>query len=150
VMATERVLPWVVSTHLKDGGLKVAGCGFTSFTAPFGEGVIDFDQIFTLLSGARMGPLHDIHLNIEDHGGDFDIPVFDPEFRKEFPDLTDEEMEKLIILSEKTRVKMEAGTLAVLDRKDWAGVCENRMAGDIAALKRKNLLQISDQQMVIQ
>lgn len=135
VLATERVLPWVVSTHIKDGGLLVEGRGFKSFTAPFGEGVINFEHLFALLSGASMAPQCDINLNIEDHGGDFDIPVFDPEFRKEFPDLTDEEMEKLIILSEKTRTKMEAGTLAVLDRKDWPGVCEKRIAKDLRDLK---------------
>jgi sugar phosphate isomerase/epimerase len=133
VMATERVLPWVVSTHIKDGGLHVAGCGFRSFTAPFGEGIIDFSTIFSLFTSLIV-PLN---LNIEDHGGDFDIPIFDPVFRKEFPDLTDAEMEKLVELSEKTRRKMDAGTLAVLDRKDWAGVCEGRMSGNIRALKRQ-------------
>ncbi|TSA32750.1 MAG: sugar phosphate isomerase/epimerase [Porphyromonadaceae bacterium] len=137
VMATKRVLPWVVSTHIKDGGLQVTSCGFNSFPAPFGEGVIDFDRIFALLAdafgeGACEAPLH---LNVEDHGGDFDIPVFDPEFRKQFPDLTDEEMQKLVVLSEKTKQKMDKGTLAILDRKDWAGVCEGRMAGNVQSLK---------------
>ncbi|MFA5816725.1 MAG: TIM barrel protein [Bacteroidales bacterium] len=135
VMATKRVLPWVVSTHIKDGGLQVAGCGFNSFTAPFGEGIIDFDSIFTLLSSLN----YPLNLNIEDHGGDFDIPVYNPEFRKELPDLTDEEMQKLIVLSQKTKQKMDAGTLAILDRKDWAGVCEQRLAGDIYFLKNKIL-----------
>ncbi|MCX6226921.1 MAG: TIM barrel protein, partial [Bacteroidia bacterium] len=109
VMATERVLPWIVSTHIKDGALRVPafagmtekGVGFKSFTAPFGQGVIDFDQILTLLTSLNI-PLN---LNIEDHGGDFDIPIFDPVFRSEFPDLTDVEMEKLIVLSEKTKLK---------------------------------------------
>lgn len=135
VMATERILPWVVSTHIKDGGFRVSDNGFNSFTAPFGVGVIDFDRIFTLLSGANMAPLQALNLNIEDHGGDFDIPVFDPEFRKEFPDLADSELAKLKILAEKTKEKMDTGTLSVLDRKDWPGVCEERMAGNIRALK---------------
>lgn len=134
VMATERILPWVVSTHIKDGGFQVTDAGFKSFTAPFGSGVINFHQIFTLL-GASMLPQQVLNLNIEDHGGDFDIPVNDPEFKKEFPDLTDTEMKGLITLSDKTWQKMEAGTLAVLNRKDWPGVCEQRMVLNISVLK---------------
>jgi hypothetical protein len=34
---------------------------------------------------------------------------------------------------------MEAGTLAVLDRKDWAGICEERIAGDILSLNSKRV-----------
>jgi hypothetical protein len=133
VLATERVLPWVVSTHIKDGGLRVLGSGFNSFTAPFGAGIIDFDTILKLLDACNAS----LHLNIEDHGGDFDIPIFNPEFRKEFPDLTDDEMEKLVGLALETRKKMEAGSLAVLDRKEWAGICEKRMAKDLGDLKAK-------------
>lgn len=137
VMATERVLPWVVSTHIKDGGIVETETGFKTFTAPFGDGIIDFFSIRSLLTSLD----RPVNLNIEDHGGDFDIPVFDPEFRKEFPDLTDAEMEKLIILSEKTRQKMAAGTLAVFDRKDWAGVCGQRMQEDILRQKAEGLRQ---------
>ncbi len=131
VLATERVLPWVVSTHIKDGGLQVAGCGFNSFTAPFGHGIVDFETIIKLL-GTLSCP---VNLNVEDHGGDFDIPILNEEFRKEFPDLTDDEMGKLVGLSVKTKEKMDAGTLMVLDRKDWARVCETRMAKDLLDLK---------------
>ncbi|MFA6481866.1 MAG: TIM barrel protein, partial [Bacteroidales bacterium] len=134
VMATERILRWVVSTHIKDGGIIETQHGFKTFTAPVGGGIIDFLTILTLLTSLNL-PLN---LNIEDHGGDFDIPVFDPVFRKAFPDLTDDEMEKLVGLSWATKQKMDSGTLSVLDRKDWAGVCEKRMAGNVKVLK--NLL----------
>ncbi len=130
LMATERVLPWVVSTHLKDGGLMETDNGFKSFTAPFGKGVIDFDGIFALLAGASL------NFNVEDHGGDFDIPINDAAFRQEFPDLTDLEMERLVILADQTNQKMQAGELGIVDRKDWAGVCEERIAGDLTALKK--------------
>jgi len=136
VMATERVLPWVVSTHIKDGGIMATDNGFKSFTAPLGKGIIDFDRIL----GPNLGPesLRPLHLNIEDHGGDFDIPINDPEFRKEFPDLNDSEMAALMVLAEKTKQKMEEGTLSVLDRQDWPEVCEERISGDIKALIRIN------------
>lgn len=140
VLATERVLPWVVSTHIKDGGIIQTDTGFTTFTAPFGTGIIDFDKIFRLLSSPdNRYSLNFLNLNIEDHGGSFDIPVFDPVFRKEFPDLSDDEMEKLVFLAEKTRQKREAGELAVLDRKDWPTVCSMRIEKDITDLKNKIL-----------
>jgi sugar phosphate isomerase/epimerase len=131
VLATERILPWVVSTHIKDGGFRVSDIGFNSFTAPFGAGIIDFQTIFMLLASINL-PLN---LNIEDHGGDFDIPIADPVFRKEFPDLNEEEMDKLMILSERTRQKMEAGTLGVLGRNDWPAHCEARMGINIRQLR---------------
>lgn len=137
VMATKRILPWIVSTHIKDGALQVTSCGFKSFTTPFGEGIIDFDHIFSLLSSLN----HPLNLNVEDHGGDFDIPVANPEFRKEFPDLSNPELEQLNHLAQQTKQKMEAGTLAVLDRKDWAGVCEVRLAQDVFDLKNRILQQ---------
>jgi sugar phosphate isomerase/epimerase len=133
VMATERILPWVVSTHIKDGGIIETETGFQSFTAPFGDGIIDFKSIFNLLTPNLLTSLP--HLNIEDHGGSFDIPIFDPVFRKEFPDLADAELEQLVLLSRRTRKKMDSGELSILDRKDWPGVCEGRMAGDMEGLK---------------
>jgi len=132
VSATERVLPWIVSTHIKDGGLLTKESGFKSFTAPFGQGVIDFKKIFSLLNTLNVP----VNLNVEDHGGDFDIPILNQEFRKEFPDLTEFELEGLLILVEETRSKMIDGKLSVLDRKDWAKVCENRMVQDLSELKK--------------
>jgi sugar phosphate isomerase/epimerase len=132
VMATERILPWVVSTHIKDGGILETETGFKTFTAPFGSGIIDFERIFSLLESTG----RTINLNIEDHGGDFDVPVFNPEFRREFPDLADPELEKLIALSEQTRENMTEGTLEILDRRDWPAVCESRMARDVKDLKK--------------
>ncbi len=135
VMATKRILPWVVSTHIKDGGFRVSGVGFNAFTAPFGLGIIDFETIFKLLATLPCP----VTLNIEDHGGDFDIPILDPEFCRKFPDLNDDELAQLTLLAEKTKQKMEAETLAILDRKDWAGVCEKRLATDLLDLKNKIL-----------
>ena len=133
VMATERILPWVVSTHIKDGGIIETDTGFKTFTAPIGSGIINFDKILTPLNS--LNALNALNLNIEDHGGSFDIPIFDPVFRKEFPDLEEDELERLVLLSEKTRKKMEAGELSILDRKDWAGRCEERMTGDLEGVK---------------
>jgi sugar phosphate isomerase/epimerase len=136
VMATQRVLPWIVSTHIKDGGFIATDAGFQSFTAPIGQGIIDFHQIFNMIAEGSYGRAPVPYLNIEDHGGSFEIPVNNPDFRREFPDLGDDELEQLVRLAERTRFKVEEGSLAALDRKDWPGICEKRMADNISVVKR--------------
>jgi sugar phosphate isomerase/epimerase len=132
VSATERLLPWVVTTHVKDGGLLLADDGFVSFTAEAGKGVVDLAEIFETLSGSR----RDIRLTLEDHGGDFRLPVFDPEFLAEFPDLTAAELVKLLGLANRTRLLIEKKKLAVLAREDWPGACEKRAKSGLRALRR--------------
>ncbi|MFO7616217.1 MAG: sugar phosphate isomerase/epimerase family protein [Bacteroidales bacterium] len=131
VLATERILPWVVSTHIKDGGILITERGFQTFTAPIGQGIIDFTKIFSLL-----GSIQPLNLNIEDHGGEFDVPVNDPVFRREFPDLTGPEMDRLMLLARETRSRVDAGTLSPLPREEWPSVCEQRLAADLAELKK--------------
>lgn len=132
VKATERVLPWIVSTHIKDGGILTTRRGLRSFVTEVGKGAINFRQILKRLSVLSQP----VNLNIEDHGGDFDLPIFDPFFLSKFPDLTTAELTGLLEIAEISRRKIENGECSVLDRKDWPTVCEERVKRDIAALKR--------------
>jgi sugar phosphate isomerase/epimerase len=132
VRATERILPWVVTTHIKDGGLLLGADGFRSFTAEAGTGVVDLEAIITRLGTSRRRP----NLSLEDHGGDFAIPLFDPEFRAGFPDLTMPELIDLLRLSLRTRTLVEARKLAVLDRARWPQVCEKRVKRGLRAVKQ--------------
>ena len=132
VWATERVLPWIVSTHIKDGGLLLTPEGLVSFVAEVGKGVIDFSKILKRLNVLSW----DINLNIEDHGGDFALPIFDPFFLSKFPDLTTAELASLLEIAEISRQKIESGECAVLDRADWPAVCEERVKRDIVQLKQ--------------
>jgi len=132
VQATKRLLPWVVTTHIKDGGLLLAEDGFVSFTAEAGKGVIDLPAIIEIL-----GAVHPhLTLTVEDHGGDFPIPVHDPEFLARFPDLSVAELVRLLKLAERTRALHDAGKLSVLPRDRWAAVCGERVKRDIQALRR--------------
>jgi sugar phosphate isomerase/epimerase len=133
VTATERVLPWVVTAHIKDGGIVLSETGFTTFTAEAGRGIIDLHAIFRTLSAARE---KDIRLSIEDHGGYFPIPIFDPEFRSGFPDLSVSELCVLLKLAQRTRALMDEKNLAVLDRSRWPAVCGDRVKRDIKAVRR--------------
>lgn len=130
--ATRRVLPWVVTTHVKDGGIVLADEGFRTFTAEAGTGIVDFAGILEALAGLSGG----IALTVEDHGGDFSIPVFDPLFLAKFPDLTVRELASLLRLARRTSALMAEGRLAVLDRVRWPHLCEERVKRDLAAVKR--------------
>jgi sugar phosphate isomerase/epimerase len=131
VAGTERILPWVVATHVKDGGIVQNEKGLVSFPAEQGKGLIDFPRILEMLSTLD----HDVTLSIEDHGGSFEIPIHDHEFLSRFPDLEVKELALLFQTAQEGKRRMEEGTLAILDRADWPAHCEERVARDIAAMK---------------
>lgn len=132
VLAADRLLPWIVTTHIKDGGLKIDPDGFVSFTAEAGRGVIDLDAIIQSLRAVHPR----LNLTVEDHGGDFAIPVADPDFLAGFPDLTVPELVRLLGLGARTQALLAEGQLAALPRDRWPLVCEARVRRDIRAVKR--------------
>ena len=127
VAATRRLLPWVVSTHIKDGAVGLGPDGFTTFTRPIGEGVIDLPEILRLVSWLD----RPVNLSAEDHGGSFLLPIFDPTFLSRFPDLTAQEFARLSSLAERTGRK---AACRPLPREAWPQVAEARMAADLATL----------------
>jgi len=131
VLASRRLLPWVVTTHIKDGGLKLGPDGFVSFTAEAGKGVIDLPAIVETLATTHPH----LTLTVEDHGGDFSIPVADPDFLARFPDLTVAELVRLVGLGVKTQALLEAGRLSILARDRWPAVCEPRVKRDLQAVR---------------
>jgi len=131
VAATRRLLPWIVTTHIKDGGLRFAAHGLESFTAEAGRGLVDFARIFEALSSLP----REITLSIEDHGGSFDLPVFDPRFLAKFPDLAVSEFADLVRIAVRTEDLLSSGGLAVLDRPRWPAACEARVKRDVRAIK---------------
>jgi sugar phosphate isomerase/epimerase len=130
--ATQRILPWIVSTHIKDGAVLLNEEGLVTFPAEIGLGVIDLQEICHLLTQLP----EEVHLSIEDHGGSFHLPVFDPLFRSKFPDLTTGEFARIVYLALQTKEKMDKGKLAITEREDWPHICEPRIKRDILALKQ--------------
>jgi sugar phosphate isomerase/epimerase len=128
VSASLRLLPWVVSTHVKDGGILSGPQGLTTFPVPVGQGVIDLGYIIQQLDALPW----EVALSVEDHGGSFDLPTIDAAFLEEFPDLTGSEMGRLIGLSERAAGMPGCRPVA---RADWPSLCEKRIAGDLAALR---------------
>lgn len=131
VAAAERILPWVVTTHIKDGGILHGKSGITTFPAGCGDGIIDLEKIIRmLLSTGR-----EINLSVEDHGGSFHLPVNQKWFIERFPDLSAIEYNSLLELCDKTAVKMRDSGLKITERIEWKDLSELRTRQDLQYLK---------------
>jgi 3-oxoisoapionate decarboxylase len=126
--ASERLLPWVVSTHIKDGGVLMGRDGLTTFPVPIGEGIIDLGAIMRRLDTLPWP----VSLSVEDHAGSVVLPIQDPTFLGRFPDLHGPELSRLVDLSERT-----AGMPGCrpVERSAWPSICEARMARDLSELR---------------
>ncbi|UCG85804.1 MAG: sugar phosphate isomerase/epimerase [Gemmatimonadota bacterium] len=122
VAATSRILPWVVATHVKDGGLLVDRTGLVSFPVVAGGGLVDLSTILGLLVKLD----RPLNLSLEDHGGVFTTPLDDESFLQRFPDLTVSELSHLITMAQRGRELMDAGELAITERERWPELCEGR------------------------
>lgn len=132
VKATERILPWVASTHIKDGAILFASGGLVTFPAEIGKGVINLREIV-----ARIASLpHAVHLTIEDHGGSFSLPIYDPHFLSEFPDLTLQEFVSLVQLAYQAAETVRTGKLAITEREKWPEICGSRLKQDVLSLRK--------------
>ena len=96
-----------------------------------GRGLIDLRTIFEDLSALP----RELTLSIEDHGGDFLIPVFDPDFLAKFPDLTVQEFGRLLKTAADTQDLLLRNEIAVLDRARWPEACEARIERDLKAVQ---------------
>jgi hypothetical protein len=122
----------VVTTHVKDGGLLLSEDGLVSFPAEAGTGIVDLAAIFEKLSASP----RKIHLSLEDHGGDFLIPIHDARFLAKFPDLTSLELARLLGLAARSQTLKDQKKLAILDRARWPEVCERRVKHGLRAVRR--------------
>jgi sugar phosphate isomerase/epimerase len=132
VAATQRALPWVVMTHIKDGGILLTENGLLSFPAEAGKGIVDLKRILGLLSTLDRG----VHLSLEDHGGEFLIPVFNRSFLLKFPDLSIAEFGRLLSLATESRKLFDQGQLTAVERSAWPEVCEERVRNGLRSVKR--------------
>jgi sugar phosphate isomerase/epimerase len=131
VAGTERVLPWVVSTHVKDGGVSIGTDGLVTFPTELGCGLVDIPAILDLLESAG----RPINLSIEDHGGSFTTPL-DEEFLVRFPDLSDTEKTQLLRLASAGGERLANGTLSPTDRADWPELCQERTEAGLSHLRK--------------
>lgn len=130
--AVDRILPWVVSTHIKDGAIVLDTDGMVTFPTPIGGGIIDIRSIVVRLAGLD----REINLSIEDHGGSFQIPIYDSTFLSKFPDLSVQEFAGLLKLAKETEDLIDKGECSPTDRERWPEICEERLKNDIHNLKQ--------------
>jgi 3-oxoisoapionate decarboxylase len=128
--ATERILPWIVSTHIKDGGVLVSNAGLTTFPAPLGKGIVDLKSVIKKLESLNK----EIYLSVENHGGSFFLPVNEKWFISRFPDLSGSEYNKILEHAEITSGKVKNGELEITERKDWPLICVERTKNDLSYL----------------
>jgi sugar phosphate isomerase/epimerase len=122
VLGAKRALPWVVATHVKDGGLALDDGRLLTFPTEVGRGLVDFPSILELLAGLE----RPVNLSVEDHGGSFTTLFFDEGFLRRFPDLEEEERSRLIEAAKVGGTRLEAGDLTITERADWPGMSEGR------------------------
>jgi sugar phosphate isomerase/epimerase len=130
VLATRRILPWVVMTHIKDGGILLSDNGLVSFPVEAGRGIVDLEEIVRLLSTFDRG----IPLSLEDHGGEFLMPIFNAAFLLRFPDLSAAEFSRLISLALESRRLVERGEIEIVERTRWPELCEERVKNGLRFL----------------
>lgn len=132
VAGTERILPWVVATHVKDGAVSLGPDGLNTFPTELGRGQVDIAAILDLLESAE----RPINLSIEDHGGTFTTPLWDAEFLAKFPDLTAIEMGQLLKLAYHGGERLAGNTPQPTDRADWPQLCQARTEAGLRYLRR--------------
>ncbi|UCE08363.1 MAG: sugar phosphate isomerase/epimerase [bacterium] len=132
VMGTERILPWVIATHCKDGAIFLNEQGFVSMTCEAGTGVVDWKKVLKRLATLD----REVNLSIEDHGGSFEIPIFDATFLSKFPDLTVLEMSRLLKLADKSKKMLNSGEIMIMPRPEWQTHCEQRMKNGVQNIKK--------------
>jgi hypothetical protein len=130
VRGTERILPWVVATHIKDGAVVLNPDGISTFPTPLGDGQVELHSILDMLASADQP----INLSVESHGGSFTTAIFDAEFMGRFPDLTGAEMEALLRMGREGRDLLANGVLQITKRDQWPDICEERTESDLRYL----------------
>jgi 3-oxoisoapionate decarboxylase len=90
--AARRLAPHVLMTHTKDAALLFHEDGLRWQCRPCGQGAVPFPEILAVL--ASHAP--DLHLSIEDHGGLYELPIYDGEWISTFTDLTPAELALLL------------------------------------------------------
>lgn len=130
-MAAERLMPWVVCTHIKDGGLVFGREGMTAFPSSVGTGIINLEKIVSLI---KKQP-HNINLSVEDHGGNYLLPIHEPWYINQFPDLTISEYNSLMLLEDNAERLMIEGLLEITPVSRWPEVCEERTRGNLKKIR---------------
>ncbi len=107
VLAAKRAAPYTHLTHVKDGIVYFSEQGYTRQGKPIGEGILEWETILPVL--AEHSP--DLPLSIEDHKWLFDFAIFDDWWLGQHPDLTREELARVVKLVARCERAIAAGRM---------------------------------------
>ena len=107
VEAAKRVAPYVHLTHIKDAILIFAEDGLMRQIRPCGEGIVEWEVILPILWSAN----ENLNLTLEDHKGFMPIQVYQEEWLKTHPDLTNYELSKLFKYAHESEKMIHSGTI---------------------------------------
>lgn len=107
-LAARRAAPYTHLTHTKDAIMYFIDTGYRRQTLPPGNGVLDWKVILPILG--EYSP--DLPISIEDHKMLFDFHVFDPHWLSLHPDLTREELARVMKLVWECQKRIQSGELS--------------------------------------
>jgi sugar phosphate isomerase/epimerase len=110
VAATERLAPYVHQTHLEDVALFFVEKGLRRRLRPCGEGVLDWSAIVRTLVESSPAQC----LTLEQHLGQFDTELFDPQWYEAEPHLSDAELGFLVRAAASCEGRVAAGLMPSL------------------------------------
>lgn len=107
VWAAQRAAPYTHLTHTKDAIMYFIDTGYRRQTLPPGRGALNWQIILPILG--EYSP--DLPISIEDHKMLFDFHVFDPHWLSLHPDLTREELARVIKLVWNCQERINSGEI---------------------------------------
>jgi sugar phosphate isomerase/epimerase len=126
VLAVRRAAPYTHLTHTKDAIIFFIDSGYRRQTVPAGKGALDWEAILPIL--AEYSP--DLPISIEDHKMLFDFHVFDSDWLSLHPDLTREELARVMQIAWKCQKRILNGDLPdpeVYEKTPYADEMEDRL-----------------------
>jgi 3-oxoisoapionate decarboxylase len=107
VLASERLAPYVLATHVKDAVLATTPRGLAWQARPVGSGVLPIPDMLAPLINARA----DLALSIELHPRTYDLPIHDPTWLAFFPALRPESLAAVLRLANICEARYADGSL---------------------------------------
>lgn len=101
--AIQRLAPYVHCTHCKDGIVYRSATGVTQQLRTVGEGVVDWEKAIEVLG--KYNP--NLHLCFEDYRAENVIALYDENWRRHFPELTDADVKKFEQLADKCQERIK-------------------------------------------
>lgn len=105
--AIKRLAPYIHMTHCKDGILFQTEEGIVQQLRSVGHGIVDWEEALVVLG--KHSP--NLHLSFEDYRAENLIRMHDPDWRKHFPDLQDEDVAEFERLAKACEDKITKGEI---------------------------------------